>query len=298
MAGDPYWNNVVLAMHMDEVGLSDLKGHAVTLNGNAARSATQSKFGGYSAYFDGTGDYLSLADSEEWNFGAGDFTIEAWVYLNSPGAVAARVICGQQTGSVATSSFVFYFSVSGSAYTGLVLKVSNGATEAYPSASYSFSAGTLYHVAVSRASGVVRFFVNGAKVGSDISNTYAFPNSTADLRIGNWNGQTFDDTGYIDDLRITKGVARYTADFAVPTAAFPNTPPQLSGTVKDSSGNFAARVVRSHRRSDGVIGGSTTSSASDGSFSLAAYDGSVHYVICLDDDLNENALILDNITPV
>ena len=79
MTYDPYWNNVVLAMHMDDVGLSDLKGHAVTLNGNAARSSVQSKFGGYSTAFDGTGDYLSLSDSEDWNFGAGDFTIEFWV---------------------------------------------------------------------------------------------------------------------------------------------------------------------------------------------------------------------------
>ena len=41
MANDPHWNNVVLAMHMDDAGLTDLKGHAVTLNGNAARSSTQ-----------------------------------------------------------------------------------------------------------------------------------------------------------------------------------------------------------------------------------------------------------------
>ena len=61
MANDPYWNNVVLAMHMDDVGLTDLKGNAVTLNGNVGRSATQSKFGGYSAYFDWSGGFLSLA---------------------------------------------------------------------------------------------------------------------------------------------------------------------------------------------------------------------------------------------
>lgn len=75
MANDPHWNSVVLAMHMDDTGLTDLKGHTVTLVGNAARSATQSKFGGYSAAFDGSGDYLSVPQL----IGSVAFTIEAWV---------------------------------------------------------------------------------------------------------------------------------------------------------------------------------------------------------------------------
>jgi len=49
-SSDPYYNQVVLGMHMDDTGLTDVKGHTITLNGNASRSATQSKFGGYSAY--------------------------------------------------------------------------------------------------------------------------------------------------------------------------------------------------------------------------------------------------------
>lgn len=78
MAGDPYWNNVVLAMHMDDVGLSDLKGHAVTLNGNAARSSVQSKFGGYSAYFDGVAASSVATTASTDTVLNGDFTIELW----------------------------------------------------------------------------------------------------------------------------------------------------------------------------------------------------------------------------
>ena len=57
-------------------------GKAVTANGDAKISASQSKFGGSSALFDGTGDYLSLADSDDWNFGSGDFTIDGWFRAN------------------------------------------------------------------------------------------------------------------------------------------------------------------------------------------------------------------------
>lgn len=55
-AGDLFWDAVGLSMHMDSVGLTDVKGNALTLNGGVTRSATQSKFGGYSAYFDGVDD--------------------------------------------------------------------------------------------------------------------------------------------------------------------------------------------------------------------------------------------------
>ena len=55
----------------------------VTANGNVTQTTAQYKFGSKSAVFNGSTDYLSLADSDDWNFGTGDFTIEAWIYLNN-----------------------------------------------------------------------------------------------------------------------------------------------------------------------------------------------------------------------
>ena len=57
--------------------------HQITANGDVHHSTTQSKFGSSAIYFDGNGDYLSIPDSEDWNFGSGDFTIDFWVRFDS-----------------------------------------------------------------------------------------------------------------------------------------------------------------------------------------------------------------------
>lgn len=285
MANDPYWNSVVLAMHMDDTGLTDLKGHAVTLKGNVARSSTQSKFGGYSAAFDGSGDLASVASSSDFAFGTGDFTIEFFVRQAVAGS-AVLIDCRPNSSSngayitMYVDASVIYLYVSAAVrITGPVV-----------------SAGAWHHIALSRSSGSTRLFVDGTQAGA----TYADATSyiSCPVNIGSSGDLVWVLNGHIDDLRVTKGVARYTANFAVPTEAFPNRPMQLSGTVKDSSGNFAARTVRAYKRSTGALSDSDTSSASDGAFTLDAADGTAHYVICFDDDLNENALIFDNLIPV
>lgn len=285
MANDPYWNSVVLAMHMDDTGLTDLKGHAVTLTGNVARSSTQSKFGGYSAAFDGSGDLASVASSSDFAFGTGDFTIEFFVRQAVAGS-AVLIDCRPNSSSngayitmYVDASVIYLYESSTVRITGPVV-----------------SAGAWHHIALSRSSGSTRLFVDGTQAGA----TYADATSyiSCPVNIGASGDLVWVLNGYVDDLRITKGVARYTADFSVPTEAFPNRPPQLHGTVKDQYGNFAARTVRAYKRSTGALSDSDTSSASDGAFTLDAADDTVHYVICLDDDINENALIFDNLTPV
>lgn len=287
MAYDPYWNNVVLAMHMDDAGLTDLKGHTVTLTGNAARSATQSKFGGYSAAFDGAGDLASVASSSDFAFGTGDFTIEFWYRQTVAGE---PFLLDFRPNSSTNGAYVTLFITSSSAivfYVNAAARITSAVT---------VTTGTWYHVAVCRSGTSTRLFINGVQTGSTYTDSTSYISSP--VNIGASGNLAFVLNGYIDDLRITKGVARYTADFSVPTEAFPNRPPQLHGTVKDQYGNFAARAVRAYKRSTGALSDSDTSSASDGAFTLDAADDTVHYVICLDDDINENALIFDNLTPV
>lgn len=62
-AGDLFWNDVYVAMHMDDAGLTDVKANALTLSGGVTRSATHSKFGGFSAYFDGVDDEITNVDA-------------------------------------------------------------------------------------------------------------------------------------------------------------------------------------------------------------------------------------------
>lgn len=298
MASDPYWNSVVLAMHMDDVGLTDLKGHTITLVGTAARSAAQSKFGGYSALFNAAtpnqGNRLSVTGTlTDFSF-SGDFTVEFYMYPTAFGASWGSFVVDTRntSGGNGTGLCIYY----GYAPNGNKLSVYDGTTSIETTFVPPLNAWS--HVAVVRASGVISVYANGDLVNTPVSNSTTISCSQFLIGCSANAASTTGIAGYIDDLRVTKGVARYTANFAVPTEAFPNRPMQLSGTVKDSSGNFAARTVRAYKRSTGALSDSDTSSASDGAFTLDAADGTAHYVICFDDDLNENALIFDNLIPV
>lgn len=299
MANDPYWNSVVLACHFDgandSVVFTDEKGHAITVSGNARLTTTSPKFGATCATFDGAGDYVSLADSADMEFGAGDFTIEFWMKTTQSLQYACPI--GRDTGSFAAGAWAVLLNATAGQIQFWNASYSTSAALLSPATAPGVNNGAWHHVAVVRNGAAFALYVDGTSRA-----TATWTGTIADvalgINIGRDPGYSRDFNGQLDDLRITKGVARYTSDFSVPTEAFPNRPMQLSGTVKDSSGNFAARTVRAYKRSTGALSDSDTSSASDGAFTLDAADDTVHYVICLDDDINENALIFDNLTPV
>ena len=84
---EPYFHNNSLLLHGDGTNGSttfkddSINNHTITAYGNAQISTTQSKFGGASMKFDGSGDYLAIADNDDFELGSSDFTLEAWVYL-------------------------------------------------------------------------------------------------------------------------------------------------------------------------------------------------------------------------
>lgn len=222
-AGDPYWNNVVLAMHMDDVGLTDAKGHAVTLNGNAARSSTQSKFGGYSAAFDGTGDKLLLSASSNFVFGVQDFTIEGWAYVTG-GEAYGRIV---HFGPFWQSNDSWGINGNDGAYPNKLTFGSYKLGESRPCVSTNNRpTNQWFHFALTRASGVFRLFMNGVLEATNSSYTSATIESSATNTLAVGSSTTTsggeDIAGYVDDLRITKEVARYTANFTPPAAAFPH----------------------------------------------------------------------------
>lgn len=272
MANDPYWNSVVLAMHMDDASLSDMKGHPVTLAGGMTRSATQSKFGGYSAYFDGTDDYLALPEAN-FTFGTGDFTIDFFVYVD--GSVNQRFLVDFRPANTNGA----YPSLSMT--TTNVLKFWHSATVRITGA--KVIADGWHHVELSRASGVTKLFVDGAQDGSSYTDATTYGCGASRPRIGSGGYSTPESPfkGHIEDLRITKGVARHTANFTVPTEAFPNRLPQLHGTVKDQYGNFAARPIIAFSRNRVGTVFSTTSDATTGEFTLPVNEASEHVAIAL-----------------
>ena len=219
---DPYFANVVALLHMDGAHSSsafvDEKGHAFTAFPNAQIATTQSKFGGASGLFDGSGDYLSSPDSADWDFGTGDFTVEFFIRFNALPASTAIAIVSNYASST-TGWFIQFRNDSPGA------RLAFGSSGDTPVAGFAWSPSTAtwYHVAVARASGTVRAFVDGSPIDSDVTNTEDISGSTAPLQVGKLSasaGQYLN--GWLDELRITKGVARYTAAFSPPNEAFPS----------------------------------------------------------------------------
>lgn len=217
-AVDPFWSSVVLAMHLDGANGSasfvDQKGKTITRGGNVVISTAQSVFGGASAYFDGVGDYLEVPASSDFAFGTGDFTVELWVRPDN----LTTFVDLFSTGSYETGQFTVRLTNTGrvqcyhdNALSGIGLLTSVN----------QVSASTFSHVAVSRAAGVTRIFINGAL---EVSSAGSYDvNSVGGVRIGKQLGDSsLDVKGFIDDLRITKLVGRYITPFTLPTMPFPN----------------------------------------------------------------------------
>ncbi len=160
--------------------------------------------------FDGTGDYLPIPAGYNLGFGTGDFTIEGWLYLNATSGFST-IIANRPNGSDTTTGR-------------WSLAVRSSAFEFYANGAAVVSAGTVStstwtHFAVTRASGSIRLFLGGTQVGS--TTTLTTDLSSLATWVGANGAGTEPINAYIDDMRITKGYARYTANFTPPTEAFP-----------------------------------------------------------------------------
>jgi hypothetical protein len=227
---DSHWANVVLLMGFEGVngstgapGMTDESSSAhgtATVVSGASISTSQSKFGSSSLFLNGSGS-ITLPDSSDFDLGSGPFTIEAFINFTSiPSLTGLEYIVGQ-IGAGGNIGWVLY----GASGDHLALDVTtDGSTRtSVVSTSASFaSAGVWYYVAADYDGVKYRGYINGVQ-----SSSFAIPktvfNSSAVLSIGSdaANGNRFH--GYIDELRITKGVARYATDtsFPVPVLPFP-----------------------------------------------------------------------------
>lgn len=215
---DPNFSSVSLLLHMDGSNGSttfiDSSSNAltVTANGNAQISTAQSKFGGASAAFDGNGDWVTTAVSNKLAFETGAFTVECWIYWD--GTITGTPYMGVLGvhNSDGTGRYGIFMTSSG---------IGHYIQTAFPAFS-AFSANQWTHIASTRDdAGVCRFFIDGVlkTTVTDSGNLTA----SQGFRVGNdFSSGRPPFSGYIDDLRITKGVARYTAAFTAPTAPFPD----------------------------------------------------------------------------
>jgi hypothetical protein len=176
--------------------------------GNAQISTTQSKFGGASMYFDGTGDYLDARLGPVQVLG-GDFTVEMWVY---PTTITGsnRTFLFLENGS--NSAAFFMYGATG--YVGL--DISNVAT--YNLGSTAITTNSWQHLAFVRSGSTLTAYINGTSVGT--ATVTASLGSSGIMRIGAGASAGAPYFGYFDEMRVTKGYARYTANFTAPVGPF------------------------------------------------------------------------------
>jgi hypothetical protein len=220
-AGDPYFSFVTALLHFNGADASttftDVITKTWTVNGNAQIDTAQSKFGGASGLFDGSGDFLTTPSIAGINLASNtDYTIECWVRMNS----------------LSASSSIVYKRSEGADDGGYELQVSSTGAMAYTTANGGSTTTTItgtglivtgqwYHVAVSNngPTGARRLYIDGVQQASA---TVAHSTSIFQLKIGSAFSGARNFNGWIDDLRITNGVSRYNSNFTPPNAEFPD----------------------------------------------------------------------------
>lgn len=216
--GDPHLDNVPLLLHLDGADGSttftdsSAAPKTVAAYGNAKISTAQSKFGGASAFFDGNGDYLQASAAADLFFVNDSFTLEFFCRRESS-ATQALVSKWSKGGNL---RWEFLATESTLVFTGYWADLNSVV------GAYILPISEWVHIAVTRSGTVLRIFADGVLVGSGTVGSF-YDDTTFPMSIGAPLGEAsryFH--GYIDDLRITKGVARYTANFTPPAARFPD----------------------------------------------------------------------------
>ena len=210
--------NTQLLLNFTNAGIYDATSKNVLETvGDAQISNTTAKWGSTSIKFDGTGDYLQAPyQTLSADFGTGQFTIELWVYFSSSVSTTQMFVSSNYNAATGAGGWAFLRRGDNN-----TIVFTQGANVAYGK-TWSPSLNTWYHCAVTRdSSNNLRIFVDGTQVGSTDASVTASINGATSLLIGTNQIGPFPLTGYIQDLRVTRGYARYTANFTPPTSAFP-----------------------------------------------------------------------------
>jgi hypothetical protein len=274
---DPYYNNVSLLLPMfgDNNGTTftdySPTSKTITRYGDTKTVTAESKYYGSSGYFDGSLDYL-VASGGDLDLGSDSFTVEFWLrvsgfsnlhgvfFIGNPGLNSNRI----QSDILSTGEIGFF---AGSSSTSWSIRAGS-----------AMSVDTWHHIALVRDGATARIFLDGVGEETSISNE---PAAGSDMRIGfartSSTYRWLD--GWMQDFRVTKGVARYTADFTPPTKLIGN----ISGTITGDTGTPCERsIVAFPRVYPQRI--ATTTSAADGTYSLTNLPVTDHSRIVLDDD--------------
>lgn len=214
---------IKLLLHGDGTGATIVDSSAtpktVTVHGDATQVTDADALGGKAIQFDGTGDYLSLADSDDWYLGTGDFTIEGFW---TPSAVTDATFVAQHVDANNT----FYFDYVASTHKIRVYYKDAGAPSVKADYDYTWTpvAATRYHIELVRSGSNLYLFIDGVKITwtttTTAISTHSLNNLAGLLTIGYGANVGTYFAGNLDEFCWSKGIARHTADFDPPTQAY------------------------------------------------------------------------------
>lgn len=226
-SSDPYWANVVLLAGNDNAadGTATFldqsnSAHVITGVGNVQYDSAQAPTGmTTSMLYDGTGDYQTIPDSDDWNLGSGDFTLEQWVRMST----LDYFFSGPWTINPGSNNgWVFFFDNAGKTLN--LTATADGSTAATPiSKAWNPSVDTWYPIAVTRSGTTFELYVSGTSLGTATS-SIAIANVTTVMNLATTaalDAVGLALTGWFGPVRLTKGVARYSGNYAVPSLPLP-----------------------------------------------------------------------------
>jgi hypothetical protein len=214
--GDPNFANVSLLLHLDGTNgsttFTDSSSNNLTMNrsGNSALSTTFVKYGTASVVWDGNSDNLFTPFSALFTFGTGDFTIEFWSYFNASFNTGSGAILM----SIGQSSSAYHLMYIGST---LRYRTDSGSNLIIGAA---LNLSQWYHIALTRSGNDHRLFIDGTQSGATWTNANNY--TAQSLYFGANSSAQNNYLGNMDEIRVTKGVARYTSNFTAPVAPFPD----------------------------------------------------------------------------
>lgn len=294
MAGDASWGSNSLLLHLNgsngSTAFPDTSPSArvVTAFGNAQISTAQSKFGGASLALDGTGGYVSVPSSADFNLSAN--STYTWEFFIRFASLAGDPYLINLAGDNNQNRVAVQYSSAAGRLD--VYRAISGASATVSTGALGLVINTWYHVAWVLIAGTTKLFVEGVPV---YSGAFTYPNVSSVCNIGAANPVASSNylNGFIGEFRSKNGQALYTGAFTPPTEPFADGVAQVSGVVRDSTAALVQRTVRAYRRDTGALVASALSDAATGVYSFYTPTLDEVSVICLDDAAGtlENDLI-------
>ena len=219
--------NTSILLNFTNAGIYDGKmANNLETVGNAQVATSPVKYGSGSMYFDGTGDWLSIPSSgaaltssalgQGLTLGSGNFTIELW--MNASSFASTRVLVNYGYEGTTQRSYLVYIDTSSNLH--FAYSTNGTGNTDTTLGSTGIVTSSWIHIAIVRNNTIVTGYVNGIALATTVNiSTNTIVTSTGEFTIGSDKTNSF--VGYLDDLRVTKGVARYTANFTPPQQALP-----------------------------------------------------------------------------